>query len=222
MLRSLSRQAESRQVIHHEVRYDVNRPLKSQARKKLHRILFLWWRREVVTPSFNPPRWQTTSCQQCRLLTLLWDSLYTWCRNSSAGIVTYRLRAERKGEFSLIQSVQTVLVPGTEDSLPGCRAREAWSSPRTYIKNSWSYSYTTCRLYLACTYRKIYYGANSASSVHNRTESLAIACRMSRLFPSSFRLSSANAVLSFWKLMARHVHNIQSAGHADWAGKRDV
>jgi hypothetical protein len=40
----------------------------------------------------------------------------------------------------------------------------------------------------ACTYGKMYYGANSASSVHNRSDSHAVACRMFGLFlvPSAF------------------------------------
>jgi len=40
MLHSLSRQAESRPVIHQEVRYDVKRPRKSQARKKLRNFFY--------------------------------------------------------------------------------------------------------------------------------------------------------------------------------------
>jgi hypothetical protein len=38
MLHSLYRQAESSPVIHQEVRYNVNRPLKSQAHKKLQKF----------------------------------------------------------------------------------------------------------------------------------------------------------------------------------------
>ena len=200
MMHSSSRQAESSPISHQAVHFDVTRPLKSQARKYFARFFCcgnVEWLLDhhSIRQDGKLHLVSSNGCSVC--FEILFTSnagiaqLVQWL--TDLGLSDCRVSAGTR-EFPLVQSVQNVLVPGTENSArvhsEGGVKFTTHLHPVPTLKIR-GVTVTLPRIFSwhgAWTHGQIYYGGNSASSVHNRSECHAVACRMFGLFlvPSAF------------------------------------